>query len=53
MAGEHGIALIDVDLKAISESTKRRIDHTGGIWNAICRVCPQLATAPPLPPSDQ
>jgi hypothetical protein len=45
IAGAPGIALIDIDLKAISEGAKRRITEAGGIWKAMCSVCPQLATA--------
>jgi putative DNA primase/helicase len=43
--GEAGLALIDIDLKGISEAARRRIDGATGIWKALCAVCPPLEAA--------
>ncbi len=45
VAGEPGIALIDVDQKGIPEAAKSRIKEAGGIWAALCAVVPSLAAA--------
>ena len=43
--GEHGLALMDVDVKGMSDEVKARIEELGGIWRALCSVIPELETA--------
>jgi hypothetical protein len=43
--GEPGLSLLDIDLKAISDTARRRIEEAGGIWKALCAVVPQLESA--------
>jgi hypothetical protein len=35
--GVPGLALLDIDLKGISEAAKRQIDDAGGVWKALCK----------------
>jgi hypothetical protein len=38
--GEPGLALLDVDLKGMPDTVKRRIEECGDIWGALCEVLP-------------
>src|SRR5262249_14854553 len=41
--GEPGLVVLDIDVKAMSETTARRIEECGGdIWGALCDVLPAL-----------
>jgi hypothetical protein len=42
--GEPGLALLDVDLKGIPDTVKRRLEECGGALGALCEVLPVLKT---------
>ena len=43
-SGEVALILLDVDLKAMPETVRNRVDELGGPYQAIVSVLPQLAT---------
>ena len=43
--GAPGIALIDVDRKAMRDDQRLRIREAGGAWKVLCAVAPPLANA--------
>src|SRR5262245_7147575 len=42
--GEPGIVLLDIDVKGMSDTVKRRIEECGGLWVALCKVFPAFKT---------
>ena len=42
--GEPGLALLDIDLKGISEAAKVRIKERDGVWGVLCEVLPPLGS---------
>jgi hypothetical protein len=41
-AGEPGLMLLDIDLKAMPDTVKHRIDECGGVFGALCKVLPEI-----------
>lgn len=42
--GEPGLVLLDIDVKGMPDTVKRRIEECGDIWGALCKVFPALKT---------